>query len=52
MKQLFAIKRGNKLYIVMYGTEYELILPVEDTVKPLSENLKKKIAGKVGKSKK
>mgnify|MGYP000926538054 CR=1 FL=1 len=46
MKQLLAFKRGSKYYLKIYGAEYELVLPSEVVAKPLSENLKKKIAGK------
>lgn len=42
MKQLLALKRGSKLVVVLYGVEYELILPEEEKV--VSKSQSKRVA--------
>ena len=32
MKTLKVIKKGNKLTVIVWGSEYELEMPVEDAV--------------------
>ena len=41
MKQLGVIKKGNKFYTKIYGTEYELILPKEKDAKAVKKGSKK-----------
>jgi len=38
MQQLYAYKKGNKVFIKLYGIEYEILLP---EVKEIKKEIKK-----------
>jgi len=41
MQQLYAYKKGNKVFIKLYGIEYEIIIPEVKEVKEIKKETKK-----------
>jgi len=41
MQQLYAYKKGNKVFIKLYGIEYEIIVPEVKEVKEIKKETKK-----------
>jgi|GEM_PF-5249313 hypothetical protein len=41
MQQLYAYKKGNKVFIKLYGIEYEILIPEVKEVKEIKKETKK-----------
>lgn len=41
MQQLYAYKKGNKVFIKLYGIEYEIIIPEVKEVSKVKKEVKK-----------